>query len=165
MISAPSPWRRLILPEVPWLMPSAFIDRQASMMLWRFFFFRRAKAWRFPVLGAVCAGRLADVRVLNRRLAAPQAAAAGPLSVTEIGEGPVGGKGEDCNRARKIVCRQIRIQRSRSGLGPQRRRLVVPDALRLLAETSQNNTLKNFAGVAARIALSGHRLRGRWWAS
>ena len=36
VIRNPSPSRTLMLPEVPWLMPSAFIDRQASMMLWRF---------------------------------------------------------------------------------------------------------------------------------
>jgi hypothetical protein len=38
VISIPSPSRKLMLPEVPWLMPSAFIERQASTMLWRFFF-------------------------------------------------------------------------------------------------------------------------------
>ena len=36
VISRPSPWRRLILPDVPWLMPSAFMLRQASMIDWRF---------------------------------------------------------------------------------------------------------------------------------
>ena len=34
--SIPSPWRRLILPDVPWLIPSVFTRRQASMMDWRF---------------------------------------------------------------------------------------------------------------------------------
>ena len=36
VISSPSPCRTLILPDVPWLMPSAFIRRHASMMACRF---------------------------------------------------------------------------------------------------------------------------------
>src|ERR1700759_805590 len=36
VISMPASWRRLILPDVPWLMPSWFMLRQASMMDWHF---------------------------------------------------------------------------------------------------------------------------------
>ena len=32
VISMPSPWRRLIFPDVPWLMPSTFMRRHASMI-------------------------------------------------------------------------------------------------------------------------------------
>src|SRR5438445_450130 len=35
-MSSPPPWRTLILPEVPWLMPSAFMRRHAPMMACRF---------------------------------------------------------------------------------------------------------------------------------
>src|SRR5215510_2813761 len=45
VIRSPLPWRTLILPEVPWLMPSAFIRRHASMMACRLSF-------SFPVIAA-----------------------------------------------------------------------------------------------------------------